>query len=143
MTSFEVPVRWQDLDALGHVNHAVYLSYFEEQRDSWLHEHLTLSGNDYVVVRVEIDYAIAVSLRDGPVTVQASCANIGNSSVTIAATMRTRKGDLCATSRTIIALWDPDVARTRQLTAPERATLQALAAPDVTITDSISPIPSN
>ncbi|MGH7545911.1 MAG: acyl-CoA thioesterase [Gemmatimonadota bacterium] len=30
-----VPVRFADLDALGHVNHAAYLSYFEEARSAY------------------------------------------------------------------------------------------------------------
>lgn len=31
-----VQVRWQDLDGLGHVNHAVVLTYLEEGRDAFL-----------------------------------------------------------------------------------------------------------
>ena len=31
----EVTVRWRDVDALGHVNHAVFLTYLEEGRDAF------------------------------------------------------------------------------------------------------------
>jgi len=31
-----IPVRWGDLDALGHVNNTVYLRYFESLRVDWL-----------------------------------------------------------------------------------------------------------
>ena len=27
-----IPIRWGDMDAMGHVNHAVYLTYFEQAR---------------------------------------------------------------------------------------------------------------
>lgn len=33
--SFEMPVRWGDMDALGHVNNIMYLRYFEQSRILW------------------------------------------------------------------------------------------------------------
>ena len=49
-----VDVRWRDVDALDHVNHAVFLTYLEEGRDAFYTE---LLGREpaYVVVRLEID----------------------------------------------------------------------------------------
>lgn len=35
---YPLPVRWGDMDALGHVNNAVYFSYLEQARAAWLHE---------------------------------------------------------------------------------------------------------
>ena len=32
-----LPVRWGDMDALGHVNNAVYFTYAEQARLEWLH----------------------------------------------------------------------------------------------------------
>ena len=32
METIEIPVRWGDMDALGHVNAAVYFTYFEQAR---------------------------------------------------------------------------------------------------------------
>lgn len=34
-----LPVRWGDMDALGHVNNARYFTYFEQTRVDWLAEH--------------------------------------------------------------------------------------------------------
>jgi len=31
----EIPVRWCDMDAFGHVNNRVYFSYFEVARIDW------------------------------------------------------------------------------------------------------------
>ena len=143
MIGFEVPVRWQDLDALGHVNHAVFLSYFEEQRDWWLGELLALGGNDYVVARIEIDYATPVSLSDGPMIVSARCDQIGKSSITISAVMRTQKGELCASSRTVIVLWDDETGRSRPLSATERAVLDVVAMSDDGEAKAISPTTSS
>lgn len=55
-----IPVRWGDMDALGHVNNAVYFSYCEQARVSWL---------------AQIGWGDSVSGqgRLGPVIVNASC----------------------------------------------------------------------
>ena len=37
-TTRAIEVRWRDVDALGHVNHAVYFTYFEDARMRYLHE---------------------------------------------------------------------------------------------------------
>ena len=34
--SLDLPTRWGDMDALGHVNNAHYFRYFEEARTQWL-----------------------------------------------------------------------------------------------------------
>ena len=48
-TVFERPVdvRWRDVDALGHVNHAVFLTYLEEARDAF---YICALGDDLVYV---------------------------------------------------------------------------------------------
>ncbi|MGC8595005.1 MAG: acyl-CoA thioesterase [Candidatus Kryptoniota bacterium] len=44
--SVNVPIRFSDMDSLGHVNNAVYLTYFEEARVNYLRKVLNLdSGN--------------------------------------------------------------------------------------------------
>jgi acyl-CoA thioester hydrolase len=54
MFEHPVDVRWRDVDALGHVNHAVFLTYLEEGRDAFFKQ--TFGGEpDYVVARVEVD----------------------------------------------------------------------------------------
>lgn len=34
--TLHMPVRWRDMDAVGHVNNATYFSYFEQARIAWL-----------------------------------------------------------------------------------------------------------
>lgn len=52
-------VRWGDLDALGHVNNTVYFRYAEEARIAWL---------------ASLGYSALVTVEEGPVLVNASCA---------------------------------------------------------------------
>ena len=53
MFEHPVDVRWRDVDALGHVNHAVFLTYLEEGRDAFFTR--ALGDPIYVVARLEID----------------------------------------------------------------------------------------
>jgi acyl-CoA thioester hydrolase len=119
----DVAVRWQDLDALGHVGHAVYLTYFEEQRDRWLFERLGLNGNDYVVASTQVEYESPIALGDGPVCVSGSLERLGKSSLAFAAELRAADGRVCARSQTSIVLWDRSLAESRPLTDEERAAL--------------------
>jgi len=55
--TLELPVRWRDLDDLGHVNNSVYFTYFEQARVEWWST---------------IDEVLAVD-KQGPVIVTANC----------------------------------------------------------------------
>jgi acyl-CoA thioester hydrolase len=57
-TRLTLPVRPNDLDALGHVNNAVALEYLEAGRWDWLAQHDLVHGDRLisVVARTEIDY---------------------------------------------------------------------------------------
>src|SRR5262249_60694616 len=61
------PVRFRDLDPMGHVNNAVYLTYVESARVAFL-EHLgaakTLDELAIIVARAEIDFRAPVRFGD-------------------------------------------------------------------------------
>lgn len=49
--SCEIPVRWGDMDAFGHVNNTIYFRYFEETRFQWmLQKGIPIGGDNYPVV---------------------------------------------------------------------------------------------
>jgi acyl-CoA thioester hydrolase len=54
-----MPIRWGDMDALGHVNNTVYFRYMEQARIEWLVHAAAELGAAY--------------LDQGPVIVNASC----------------------------------------------------------------------
>jgi acyl-CoA thioester hydrolase len=65
--AFQIPieVRFRDLDALGHVNNAVYATYFEMGRVAFLLERFGGFGPaacDFILARLEIDYRRPVLL---------------------------------------------------------------------------------
>ncbi len=60
-------VRFRDLDAMGHVNNAVFLTYIESARVAFL-QHLgaaaTLEDMSIIVARIEIDFRAPVGFGD-------------------------------------------------------------------------------
>ena len=77
-----VNVRWRDTDALGHVNHAVFLTYLEEGRDAF---YTRMIGSDpiYVVARLEVDLRAEVSYPDRRVTVRIEVERLGTTSISV------------------------------------------------------------
>lgn len=52
--SVRIPVRFSDMDTLGHVNNAVYLTYFEEARINYLRSVLNLVDSDIKKIGIVI-----------------------------------------------------------------------------------------
>ena len=53
-----IPIRWGDMDAMGHVNNTVYFRYMEQARIEWFEQ---------------LGYNTGQNAREGPVIVNASC----------------------------------------------------------------------
>jgi acyl-CoA thioester hydrolase len=120
----EVSVRWRDGDGLGHVNHAVFLTYLEEGRDAFYTRTL---GRDphYVVVRVEIDLRAEVRYTDKRLQVRIEVERVGTTSLTTRETIRTPAGVIAAEARVVTVLWDADARKPVPFAADERARLTA------------------
>ena len=101
----EVPVRWRDTDALGHVNHAVFLTYLEEGRDAFYTRTLGTEP-DYVVVRLEVDLRAEVRYPDRRVTVRIEVERVGTTSLTTRETIVTPAGETAAQARVVTVRWD-------------------------------------
>jgi acyl-CoA thioester hydrolase len=49
--SCDIPIRWGDMDAFGHVNNTLYFRYFEEARFQWMLEKgIPMNGDSHPVV---------------------------------------------------------------------------------------------
>jgi len=49
-------VRFRDLDGMGHVNNAVFLTYLEQARLAWFGSDDSFALNDVILARTEIDF---------------------------------------------------------------------------------------
>jgi acyl-CoA thioester hydrolase len=120
----EIPIRWRDVDAYGHVNNAVFLTYLEEARDRLVESLFGEAAWDFVIARVAIDYRSELSQADRSVRARCEVTGFGTSSVRTAEQVRTSDGRLAAESESVIVARDPTTSRSRALTDDERATLQ-------------------
>jgi acyl-CoA thioester hydrolase len=122
----QVSLRWRDTDALGHVNHAVFLTYLEEGRDAFYVQAL---GRDphYVVVRVEIDLRAEVRYDDRQLRVRIAVERVGTTSLTTRETILTPAGVTAAEARVVTVLWDANARKPVAFTAGERARLAGTA----------------
>ena len=129
MEEIAIPIRWRDVDAYGHVNNAVYLTYLEECRDRWVRATLG-PAFDHVIVRIAIDYRREVSLDDHEVTVRCRGVGFGTSSIRTAEEILVGGRIVAAESESVVVARAADAGRSRPLTAEERATLGASIARD-------------
>jgi acyl-CoA thioester hydrolase len=123
-----IDLRWRDLDAYGHVNQAVYLTFAEEVLDDWFRRRLGLTPGtvwDYVAARTTIEYRSELRLDDVQVVGSASLVRLGTKSVTAAVTLRAADGRLVAELELVVAVIDGRGGSSRPLTAPERTALAA------------------
>ena len=121
-----IDIRWRDLDALGHVNNAVYATYLEEARDRWLMQ--ALEGitpiTDFALARVAIDYKSEIVFDDRTVTATCDVLRIGNSSITTVETVTKSDGILAASAEAVVVARDVEARRSRPLRPDERAALE-------------------
>lgn len=121
-----VTVRWRDVDALGHVNHAVFLTYLEEGRDAF-YTHLLGGDPSYVVARLEVDFRAEVRYPDRRVTVRIEAERMGTTSLTTRETIVTPSGEVAAAARVVTVRWDAASRKPAAFTDAERARLPARA----------------
>lgn len=84
---FPIQIRFKDIDKMGHVNNANYLTYIETARVKYFEE---VVGTDkkwsqqvgIILARIEIDYKAPVFLHDS-VFVYTRCSRIGTKSFTL------------------------------------------------------------
>ncbi|MBK7331510.1 MAG: acyl-CoA thioesterase [Betaproteobacteria bacterium] len=79
------PVRWGDMDALGHVNNTVYFRYMEQARIEWLYALAQegvgyLSGTGPVIVNASCTFMVPI-VYPGDVEVRMYLAEPGRSSI--------------------------------------------------------------
>ena len=122
-------VRFRDLDPMGHVNNAVFLTYLEQARVAFFSEMGAATGLEemnMIVARVEIDFRAPVRLgQEVEVTVRAS--RFGTKSFDLDYELRV-DGELVAEAKSIQVAYDYDRREAVSVPAPWREKLSAVPA---------------
>jgi acyl-CoA thioester hydrolase len=106
-------IRFADIDAMGHVNNAVYLSYFEQARIHFFSQILDTKWDwkrqGILVAKNEINYKLPVLLKD-KIDIHVACSHIGTKSFTLTYELR-RGGELCTTGLSVLVCFDHEGQR--------------------------------
>ncbi len=109
-------VRWDDLDAMGHVNHAKYLTFAQEARFAML------GIFNMVVARAEADYKTPIAEGNIFIDVTIWVESIGTSSFVLVYEI-TNNGTLHARVKSVQVSVTEDTKSSRPLTDVQREVL--------------------
>ncbi len=138
-----VEVRFADLDAMGHVNSAVFLTYFEQARLAfWLSlqpgpapgEAIEASALGFVLVRAECDYVSPVRLGER-LLVGCRAGDLGSSSFAFDYGVVAVGGSVdaevraVASGRTVQVAWDWKEGRKAALSDDLKRRIEAFQSP--------------
>jgi len=125
-------VRWDDLDAFGHVNNASYLTFAQEARSDFLWFSRQMKGEDpiladIVVARAEVDFIEPIYVGGIEVDVAISVERIGKASFELLYVI-SREGTVFAKAKTVQVAVSMDTKKSRPLNDEEREFLSLYLA---------------
>lgn len=103
-----IDVRFRDVDSLGHVNNAVYLTYFEEGRVAYgmqLAGVSSLSDLRFIVAEATVSYKRPAFFRER-LLLGVRVGEIGNKSFVMEYELCRESGEVVATGRTVQVWYD-------------------------------------
>ena len=119
-------VRWNDLDAFGHVNNAKYLTYAESARIDWGQQQFAEKDDSVLVqmtvARSEIDYLLPITEFESYYDVDLWVESIGNSSFVVGYEV-TKDGLVFTKMKTVQVMIDLESRKSRPITDNERGFL--------------------
>jgi len=119
-----IAIRFSDIDAVGHVNNAIYLTYFEEARLNYFRDviHWNMRQHGIIVGRSEVNYLKPIMLEDR-ITCYVRTTRIGNSSFDVMHVLVkiTANGEeICTTGKTVCISYDYSTNKSVSIPSEER-----------------------
>lgn len=129
--SLKMQVRWGDMDALGHVNNAEYLRYFEQSRITWLEGHgyaVAGVGTGPILAKVSVTYLKPV-VYPTEIEIRLYAGPVGNSSFTLLSEIvNGRDASERFTEGEFVTVW-VDYERAKSVPIPEKIRAILAGAP--------------
>jgi acyl-CoA thioester hydrolase len=132
------PLRWADMDTLGHVNNVVYVDYLQEARVDMLRVHAPVQGGEelaegVVVVRHEVEFVHPLVFRFEPVRIETWVTEVRAATFTMAYEIldETPEGErrVYARARSVLTPFVFAQERPRRISAEEREVLGRFLEP--------------
>lgn len=99
--------RWSDTDAIGHVNNANYLTYFEEARVAYLEKMLAWDWNKWgiLLAKAVVDYKLPLYYEDKAI-IHTRISRIGTKSFDMDYAIVVNGDTVKATGTTVLVFFD-------------------------------------
>lgn len=121
-----VPVRFHDLDAMGHAHHTLPIIYFEEARAAYWRDVAGRPGVqdiDYVVAELRVQFKQRV-LYPATLTVRTGVTHVGNASFTMAYELADQDGAVLATGESVQVMYDYQTSKAMRMPEEVRARIE-------------------
>lgn len=128
--TFPVEIRFSDLDAMGHVNNAVYFTYFEEGRKNLFFKYVrTDPGHkfDFILAKATCDYKLPLLLEDRAV-MEMWVGQVGRKSFTFRYRIRDEAdpAKVYAEGETVMVSYDYETGKSVEISVATRAKLDSM-----------------
>jgi acyl-CoA thioester hydrolase len=122
----QIPTRWTDFDALGHLTHAAYPVFLDEARDAFLTAAVgPFADWPNVIAHLSVDYRREIRHPARSVVVRTRVAEVGRTSVTFEQEVLAPDGEVAATARAVVVAWDEQTRQGREIADRDRAALES------------------
>jgi acyl-CoA thioester hydrolase len=119
--STNIHVRFSDIDVMGHVNNAVYLTYFEQGRMGFFNEAAGIKWDwrrdGIVLAHNEVDYLHPILLNDQPI-IDTWLETVGDKSLVFMYDLHDGQGKIYAKGKSVLVSYDYETQRTK--TVPDQ-----------------------
>jgi acyl-CoA thioester hydrolase len=115
--SYRVPVRFHDLDAMGHAHHTLPVIYFEEARAAYWREvagRPSVADIDYVLAEIRVQFKQRI-LFPATLAVRTGVTQLGNASFTMAYELSDEEGSVLATGESVQVMFNYVTGRSMRM----------------------------
>lgn len=105
----KITVRFADLDVMGHLNHAKYLTYMEQARVLYIRDVCGFEGTweefGVILANITCDYHMPVAFAE-EVTIYTRCSRMGGKSFDFEYVIQNEAGESVASGKTVLVAFD-------------------------------------
>ncbi|MGQ0561755.1 MAG: acyl-CoA thioesterase [Gemmatimonadota bacterium] len=120
------PVRFRDLDAMGHAHHTLPIIYFEEARAAYWREvagRPAVGDIDYVLAEVKVQFKQRI-WYPGTITVRAGVTHVGHASFMMRYELVDEEGVILATGESVQVMYDYATGRSKPMSPEVRERIE-------------------
>jgi len=126
----EIPVRFRDIDGMGHVNNAVYFTFMEQARSEWYRREIGIDrvGElDFILAHADCDFKAPIGYGE-TVVVTMWVTEVGTSSFRFRYELRSKaSGTLFAMGESVQVMYDYGAGKPKPIPSDLRERLAAEA----------------